>query len=114
MPGLREEVLPLLLETKFPLQCIFPDRLDVVIPQGILKVLRRDTKFCVQSIGDSQDGIRPEVQQFPESEILEGLRFPEAIEDLEFIVSDEAERAIFHGSAQREGVEFQIPCCSSS
>lgn len=114
MPGLRVEVLTLLFETKFPLQRIFPDRLDAVIPQGILEVLRRDTILCVQSIGDSQDDIGPEVQQFPESEILEGLRFPEAIGDLEFIVGGEAEGALSHGPAQREGVEFQIPCCSSS
>lgn len=53
MPGLREEVLSLLLETKFPLQRILTDRLDAVIPQGILEIFRRDTILFVQSIGDS-------------------------------------------------------------
>jgi len=114
MPSFRVEILPLLSHMKFPLQRIFPDCLDAVIPQGIVEVLGCDTILCLQGIGNSQDGVRPEIQQFPESEVLEGLHFPETGGDLEFFVGDEAEGALFHGPAQRKGVEFQIPCCSSS
>jgi len=78
-------------------------RLDAVLPQGILEVLGCDAILCVHGIGESQDDIEPEIQQIPESEVLEGLHFSETGEVLEFITGDEIEGVLCHGLRSEKG-----------